>query len=178
MDMKDHILAALSEQFERWEALLASLNEAQITAPDLPSGWSIKDVIAHLMAWQQRSIARVEAARLEQKPEFPVWLPGVDPEDYDNTNQINAWIDAAYRELPWPAVHLRWKEGFKRFLVAGAQISEKDLLDSSRYPWLDGYPLANIFLATYDHHQEHIEKLRIGSEDEKNLDLPALPDRS
>ena len=56
MNMKDHILTALREQFNRWEKLLASMSDEQITAPHLPSNWSIKDVIAHLRAWQQRSI--------------------------------------------------------------------------------------------------------------------------
>jgi hypothetical protein len=51
MNMKQHILAALREEFNRWEDLLASMSEEQITAPHLPSHWSIKDVIAHLRAW-------------------------------------------------------------------------------------------------------------------------------
>ena len=40
MYMKQHILAALSEEFNRWEELLAGMSEAQITAPQLPSNWS------------------------------------------------------------------------------------------------------------------------------------------
>ena len=64
MNMKQHILTALKEQFNRWEELLASISEEQITAAHLPSNLSINDVIAHLRAWQQRSIARLKAARL------------------------------------------------------------------------------------------------------------------
>ena len=60
--MQDHILAALRELFDNWESLLASLSEAQITTPLLPSPWSTKDVVAHLWAWQQRSIARRQEA--------------------------------------------------------------------------------------------------------------------
>jgi hypothetical protein len=48
MNMKDHILMAFSEQFDRWEELIAMLSEQKITAPRLEHGWSIKDVIAHL----------------------------------------------------------------------------------------------------------------------------------
>ena len=70
MNMKDHILAALREQFERWEELLASLSEEQITTPNFDLDWSIKDVIAHLLAWQQISIARMEAAEGIKNPSF------------------------------------------------------------------------------------------------------------
>lgn len=44
MNMKDHILAALREQFERWEELLASLSNEQIDAPHFDLNWSIMDV--------------------------------------------------------------------------------------------------------------------------------------
>jgi len=159
MNMKSHILTALSEQFTRWEELLSSLSEAQISAQRLPSEWSIMDEITHLRAWQQRSIARVEASLQDREPEFPNWLPGVDPDADVDTERTNAWIYETYRAQPWSKVYQDWREGFQRFLESGEGISEKDLLDSSRYPWLKGYPLAYILLASYDHHQEHYEKL-------------------
>ncbi len=161
MNMKDHILAALREEYDGWEALLASLSEAQISSTPLtPSDWTIKDVIAHLRAWQQRSIARVEAAQLNREPLFP-WSPeDIDPEGEVATDKINAWIYNTYREQPWSKVHQDWSMGFQHFLDAAGQIFERDLLDSSKYPWLKGYPLEFILVASYDHHQEHFEKLQ------------------
>lgn len=171
MNMKEHVLTALREEFNRWEALLASLREEQITAPHLPSNLSIKDVIAHLRAWQQRSIARLEAAVLNREPEFPKWLPGLDPDAEDTTDQINAWIYETYREQPRSEVHQNWREGFLRFLELGAAIPEKDLLDAGRYPWLKGYPLAFILLASYDHHQEHLEALLAWLREHGNMQI-------
>lgn len=159
MNMKEHILAALREQFQRWEALLASLSAGQVAAPLLPSHWTIKDVIAHLRAWQQRSVARLEAALADREPVYPRWLAGADPDMEDNTEPVNAWIYEAHRELSWAEVHENWRAGFLRLLELSEGISEKDLLDPSRYAWLEGYPLAYILLATYDHHQEHLEIL-------------------
>jgi hypothetical protein len=48
--------AILLARLFRREQLLAGLGEEQITAVQLPSTLSIKDVIAHLRAWQQTSI--------------------------------------------------------------------------------------------------------------------------
>jgi hypothetical protein len=45
-------------------------------------------------------------------------------------------------------------------LELGSQVSQPELLASGRYPWLGGYSLADILIASYDHHQEHFEKLR------------------
>jgi hypothetical protein len=160
MNMKDHILAALREEFDQWEKLLTSLNAEQIAAPRTLSDWTVKDVIAHVMAWQQRTIARVEAALLDREPAFPAWQPGLDPEIDGNTDQVNAWIYEHYREQPWAVIHKNWKAGYQGLLESAQAISERDLLDTSRYAWLEGYSIALILLATYDHHQEHYEKLQ------------------
>ncbi len=56
---------------------------------------------------------------------------------------------------------------FATFIVNGREgsrkkpfrVSKRDLLDGDKYPWLHGYSLAFILVASYDHHQEHHEKL-------------------
>src|SRR5262245_2206629 len=104
MKMKRHILAALNEMLDEWENLLAGLKEEEIVTPLAPEELSIKDEMAHLMAWQQRSIARAEAARLDREPQFPNWPDALDPEAED-VDQINAWIYETYRAQPWSQVH-------------------------------------------------------------------------
>lgn len=157
MNMKEHILSALREQFARWEELLTTQSEVQLTTPPSPHSWSVKDDIAHLWAWQQRSIARLEAAAMSREPAFPTWLPDADPDATDATEQVNAWLYTTHRDQPWSKVHQEWQSGFRRFLALAEEIPERDLLDGERYPWLGGFPLAVVLLASYDHHQEHLE---------------------
>jgi hypothetical protein len=159
MNMKEHILTALREQFSRWEELLASLSEEQITAPHFDLNWSIKDVMAHLWAWQQISIARMEAGVLDREPELPRWVAKLREDWEEDPDQTNASVYETYHARPWPEVHQKWRDGFLRLLEVGELISERDLLDAERHPWLEGYSLAFILVASYDHHQEHLEKL-------------------
>jgi hypothetical protein len=159
MNDKQGILIALREEFNRWEALLAGLSEEQITTPQLPDNWSIKDVIAHLRAWQQRSIARLEAALLNREPEYPEWPEQFDPEVEGQPHDLNAWLYATYRDQPWSSVHRDWSEGFLRFLKLGEAIPENDLLGVGRYAWLEGYALLAVLQGSYEHHQEHEENL-------------------
>ena len=101
----------------------------------------------------------MEGGTLNREPEFPSWvkeLKGVWEEDEDKTN---ARIYEINHEKPWTEIRQNWRDGFLRFLELGNKISEKDLLDGDRYPWLKGYSLAFILVASYDHHQEHLEKL-------------------
>jgi hypothetical protein len=162
MNMKGHILAALREELSEWEALLAGLSEAQITASLAPSHshWSIKDVIAHVMAWQQRSIARLEAAQLNREPQFPQWMPSTDADIENSVDHVNASIYEAFRAQSWATVHQTWRAGFAHFLQLAEGIAERDLLDSNQYAWMNGHALAAVLLGSYDHHREHLETTR------------------
>ncbi|MEW6401971.1 MAG: ClbS/DfsB family four-helix bundle protein [Chloroflexota bacterium] len=159
MKMKGHILTALKEQFNHWEELLISLSDEQLTGWHILPDWSTKDVMAHLWAWQQISIARLEAARDDREPEFPAWVANLREDWEENADKTNAWVYETYHPQPWLTVYQNWREGFLHFLELGEGISEINLLDSSRYSWLEGRPLILILIASYDHHQEHLEKL-------------------
>ena len=160
MTNKPEILALLRDEFDRWEALLNNLTPEQITAPNFVSSWSIKDVLAHLMAWQLRSIARLEAAVLDNEPEFPSWSLELDPDFVDNPDQLNAWLFRFYRDDSWTSIHQGWKAGFQRFLELGQAIPENDLLDPKRFHWMNGQPLILVLQSSYDHHHaEHLEPL-------------------
>lgn len=163
--MKEHILAALREQFDHWEGLLAGLSEEQITAPHFDLDWSIKDVMAHLWAWQQISIARMEGGLLDREPGFPKWILESNKDWEENADQTNAVTFEKYHNKPWSEVYQNWRNGFLRFLELGNEIPEINLLDTGRYPWLKGYSLAFILVASYDHHQEHFEKLLAWQQD-------------
>jgi len=110
----------------------------------------------------------MEAGTLDREPEFPKWvmdLHGVWEESADKTN---ARIYEINHEKPWTEIYRNWRDGFLRFLDLGNKISEKDLIDGDRYLWLKGYSLAFILVASYDHHQEHIEKLGKSLQGNKN----------
>jgi hypothetical protein len=155
MEGKKQIITTLREEFRRWEELLDGIDEEQITAPQLSGNWSIKDVIAHLWAWQQRSVARMEAAVHDKEPDFPPWPEEFDPEAEGQPHELNAWIYESYREKPWPRVHEDWRVGFHRLLALGEEIPEENLLEPGRYTWLEGQPLSLVLLASCEHHEEH-----------------------
>jgi hypothetical protein len=160
MTSKPEILALLRSEFDRWEEVLIGLSEDQITAPNFISDWSIKDTLAHLMAWQTRSITRLEAALANKEPDFPRWPVQPVPDPGDNSNEINAWIYKTYREESWSVVHASWLTGFLRFLELAQAIPEKDLLDPKRYPWMEGQSLLAVLQSSYEHHHiDHLEPL-------------------
>jgi hypothetical protein len=161
-DDKTALLQQLRDEFAAWEALFARLSEAQLVARQLDGGLSVKDVVAHLWTWQQRSIARLEAAQAGHAPEFPAWPGAADPDDdeHRDINALNAWIFAQSRDKPWAQVHGDWAKGYWRFLELGEAVPEADLLAVGHYAWLPGYALAEVLRGSYNHHHdEHLRPL-------------------
>jgi hypothetical protein len=159
---KQQLLTMLKDVFDQWEELLAGMSEAQIAATDLDDGWSIKDVIAHLWGWQQRSVARSVAALSDSEPQYPGWPEelGSDPDEDGDVDKTNDWIYKTNRERSWTDVYEAWKRQFLRLLELSAQIPENDMLATGRYTWMGDYTLGDSLLGTYEHHAEHIDTVR------------------
>jgi hypothetical protein len=160
MNMKEHILAAMREQFDRWEELLASLDEEKIIAPKFDLDWSIKDVVTHLWAWQQISLARMEGGLQNREPDYPAWIVESIENWEDEADGVNALTFERYHQNSWSEIYKKWRNGYLQFIELGEKFSEPDLLAVDKYRWLHGYSLALILIASYDHHQEHFDKLK------------------
>lgn len=154
------VLAELREEFEHWEALVGAVGEARGEQTELPGGLSLKDLLGHLRAWQQVSLARLEAAVHDGEPAMPDWLMGADAESEEDIELFNARIHEIYREQPWQTVHQLWRDGFLQLLDLAAVIPAAQLDDKQRYPWLNGYALRDVLTGTLEHHRvDHREPL-------------------
>jgi hypothetical protein len=161
MSDKLELIALLRDEFNRWEVLLAGLSAAQRAAPLHPSHFTVKDTLAHLRAWQQRSIARLEAALEDREPRFSQWPADLDPEPEGEPDDLNAWIYEQNRDRPWATVYAEWRAGFQRLIELAEATPEPNLLEPGRYPWLEGHPLSLVLTASVEHHRvEHREPLQ------------------
>ncbi len=169
---KDELLTLLREEFDRWEKLLSSLSQDQIVARDLPASLSVKDVVAHLWAWQGLSVARLEAALDNRDPEYDLGPDGLDPDNEENLESINAWIHDTNLDRPWMEVYGNWRRRYLWFLEVAEKVPEAALMQPARFPWLKDTPLSAVLLGSYLHHQEeHYEPL-VGQLRAKGPDVP------
>jgi hypothetical protein len=155
MNEKTQIMAALRAEYERWDEILSGMSDTEAAVQVEPSDWSARDIVVHLWAWQQRSIARMEAALHDHEPEFPDWPTEFDPEAPGQPHDLNAWLYAQNRDKSWSQVYDDWQAGFQRFIKLGESIPEDDLFAVGRYSMLESYPLAAVLDASRKHHEEH-----------------------
>ncbi len=156
---KQQALTLLNEIFSLWDNKLFNMTEKYVLSTSVHPHRTIKDDIAHLWIWQRVSVARLEAALSEQEPVLD-WLPkGLDLESDSDLHQINEWIFDSNKDKSWSEVYQSWRTNFLHLISLSDKIDESTLLESSKFLWLDGYPLIAVLAGTYNHHTEHFEKL-------------------
>ena len=145
------------EELGEWDKVLDGMSEAEIVAPDRVEKLSLKDTMAHLTAWQQITVARLEAGRDNREPVFAGWPPELDPVRESDNDRVNAWIYEKYRDQTWQSVHYEWRERFLHVLKLAEATPEAVLMEEGRFAWLKGYPLGAVLRGTFYHHHEHRE---------------------
>jgi hypothetical protein len=159
MNDKIQLMTMLKQEFTRWVEFLKDLDEDQITDIYIYDNRATKDIVAHLAAWQQVSLARLNAALKNTQPEYPVWFPGTDPQEKNDLDQMNAWIHGISHSHPWFIIRKEWQQGYQSFIETAEKISETDLLEVGKYPWLKDYPLSAVLHGSGEHHKQHLDEV-------------------
>ena len=151
---KAQLLDDLRDEQARWEALLQDIGEEHMTQPGVAADWSIKDIVAHLTGWRQRTVGRLRAALRHEPAPPPPWPPHLQTDD-----EINAWIYAASRDRPLADVLRESRNVFQQLVETLDAFPEAELLDPTRFPWWEGEPPTGAaFFAHF--HEEHEPDMR------------------
>lgn len=152
------LLGRMAQQRADWEALLAEIGPARMETPGVTDDWTFKDVAAHMTAWQQRGVARLQAARRGEAPTPAPWanLPEL------NDDTVNAWIYEQNRDRPLDSVLSDSRTVMAQLEAAVAEFTDEELNDPTRYPWLGEASLGEMLLGnSIDHfYDDHLPALR------------------
>lgn len=153
---KSQLIESIINGRKKFEETLSQLDQTQMTTPGLESGWSVKDVLAHIQAWEIRMVRWLEDA---QRGEIPQMLPA--GMTWDDLDQINEQIYLENRDKPLTDIITEFHQSFPRALDVVKGISEEDLINPDRYEWREGKPLWFIVAAnTFWHYEEHDKAIR------------------
>ena len=113
-----------------------------------------------MWAWQQGSVARMQAALQDSQPAYPDWWLANGPDPEEDLDRTNAWIYQANRDKPWESVYSLWQDQFQRYIELTGSLAEKNLLTTGRYTWMGTYAIADSCLGSIEHHQEHYDAVQ------------------
>jgi tetratricopeptide (TPR) repeat protein len=145
MDKKNRLLDLLSLAYQEELAFVASLSDAELDEQGTMERWSAKDTIAHNAFWKQHRAEQIA------DPENPA-LTG-----FRDFEQINAQNYEEYLPLSWEDVLENAREAYDYLSAQVSALSEHDLIDPERYPWLNGRPMWRMVVNSgYNHPLNHI----------------------
>lgn len=150
---KAELLDAIRAGRKQLEAALAQLNESQMTQPGVESNWSVKDVLAHIVAWEQRMVLWVGQALRGEVPAIPA--------TWDEVHRLNEQSYWENRDRPLSEVLAEFQRSYPEALAVVEAAPEEDLMNPERFGWREGVPLARVVAAnTWWHYAEHIESIQ------------------
>ncbi len=153
---KSELVETLQTERARWDALLSEVRPEEMDLPGVCGEWSVKNLAAHLAAWERRPVAWLEAIRNGTQPQPAPW-----PQDLTGDDPINAWIFEANRNRPWREVLDESRQVSEQLRASLQYVSEQDLITPARFEWLgESSVLDSIACNSYAHYREHGEMIR------------------
>ena len=153
---KARLLKQMRGERAKLEALVGSIDEIQMEVTPAQGEWSIKDVLAHIAAWERHFRGWFEAEAQGQQPSWPV--PPVTKEDIE---RFNLQVYAARRGWPLAQVQVEFGAAFLALLAEAEAMPEADLLAPGRFAFAAGRPAWLFFtLATLRHYPQHYAQIK------------------
>ncbi|MFQ5645263.1 MAG: ClbS/DfsB family four-helix bundle protein [Thiogranum sp.] len=156
---KAELLDAMQTKRARWETLLAQVGEERMTQAGVEGEWSVKDIIAHVTAYERWVEVRLQSALRGQPAQLEA--------DQMDLDQCNAWIFKENRNRPLHDVLAESQQVFQQLLATVQALSDEDLTDPRRLEpfldpvWTGGLPLWKCIAAdSYEHYHQHTPSIR------------------
>lgn len=148
--------ALINEYMQARRTLLAAmegLTDDEMLRPGAAGYWSVKDIMAHLAAWESELITAL--VWVEQKKRG---TPGIVKID-----EIDEWNEEQYHiSVARPLKVIREDfDGVAKHLVAAIEALDDDTLDNNRrFSWMEGEPLSYlVYENAIWHEEEHAEDI-------------------
>jgi hypothetical protein len=152
------LLDTIQKEHAHFKSLIALLNEEQLCSPTLEGQWSIKDIMAHIAAWEQ-----ICSRWLDE------FLYGTTPNPVERvSSSSNERIYQENRDRSLQEVQQMFHQSHQHFVqqvdTLAQSLSEEDLNASDRFPWTNDWPghslVAVIADNSYEHYMDHGEQVR------------------
>jgi hypothetical protein len=119
-------------EFERAKLVksIEDLTDAQMVIPGACEAWSVKDILAHLVDWEQRGLRWYRAGLRGEVPKTP-------DENYNwqQLPALNNEIYERYKDLSLEEVRKLFADSFEEMMTAIDGMSEEELFTPHYYQW-------------------------------------------
>lgn len=148
---KEEILDRLRTERARLEAAIAGLSEETMCQPGVVGHWSVKDVLAHITAWEAELVTALWYNTIGRRPRLA------------DIRDVDAWNKRRYEEnkdRPLERILNDLRGVHEQLLRRIEALSDDELDDPHLYAWTGGQTLAEVIAEnSYAHEAEHAEQI-------------------
>lgn len=128
---KKELLSEIQRERCALDETLALLSRGQMTKPGVTrGGWSVKDILAHLVEWQQMNLDWYAAGLRGEKPAMPA--PGFTLRELPRLNQM---IYRKHHRRSLQAVMGDYRSHHERVVELIEALPDLDLVTLGRFSW-------------------------------------------
>jgi hypothetical protein len=144
---KEILLERIRTERRRLELNLEGLSAEQMVVTGVVGSWSVKDILAHLVDWEQRFLGWYKVGKRGEHPEIPATGIG-----WENLDELNQQIYEKHRDRSLGEVLDDFHASFAQVLQAVELMEEDEIFSVGRYAWLGGGNLLGYILANTANH--------------------------
>jgi hypothetical protein len=145
------LLAELDREWASIERICAGLNETDMVAPGAQGEWSVKDILAHISAWEKYLLDRLGYIMTGQHPQYPVMTT------WDDVHRFNAQVFADNQDRPLTSVIIEFRSLYRGVMTVLEALDDDMLSQPYTYDFPDdSLTLLRLIRAnTTEHYREH-----------------------
>lgn len=127
---KDQLMEAI--QVERWklEKKISKLTVEELVFPASMGDWSVKDILAHLVDWEQRCIGWYEMGKRGETPVTPE--PGYK---WSQLAALNQKYYQLHKDQPLAEIQAQFQSSFRQIKTLLEAMPEAELVTPGYYAW-------------------------------------------
>jgi hypothetical protein len=152
---KREILDLIEAEKSHLEAALGKLTQDQMLAADLEGRRSVKDILAHITAWEMKMIQWINESLAGSMPQRPA-----PDEPWTDLDELNEQIYQANKDWMLNDILAAYDTAYEKSLELIQSMSHEDLFDGERFAWRHADPMWRMVAAnTWEHYKEHREQI-------------------
>ena len=144
---KEQLLQQIEKERSALEAFLSTLTPDEMIRPGALGPWSVKDVMAHLLEWEQMFLGWYKAGLKGKVAEKPA-----SGFKWNQLPQLNQKIYERYSGQSLQEVQKQSRASYRQVLKTLQGLSEEDLFEHNRFAWTEKHTLLAFILPNTSSH--------------------------
>ncbi len=144
---KSELIQEMEKEYRLLKGSLAGINADRFASPGVCHEWSVKDVVAHLVAWKRMFLGWYAEGLQGGNPP----TPAADLK-WNQLPELNDRIYRPWQGVPSGVVLAEFEATYAMMLELARALPEEHLFQKGLYPWMRVWPLARWIAANTSSH--------------------------